>query len=126
MLESKAEMPYERTISARIRIVDNLRGISKVATMRYSAHLCCGTRLDLGKYYAAFDADATDDFFGSPGNLMEIGEMYGRESSQAIKLRSVVAGKETLEHAFGEFPSERLMTIPRPPDPCPVAKTDQK
>jgi len=122
LLGAKAEAgegdnpPVNRVI-AQIRIVKQLRGRSEYASMEYDTFWCCGTRLDIGHFYVAFLTDTDGPFVGNPGNLIEVSESAAEDVSG--KLYDVVSGKRTLESEYGEFPSERLFQVPRPPEPCP-------
>lgn len=112
--------PEAQALKARIRIVEHLGGTTASReTMRYDTQRCCGTRLDVGHFYAAFLPSPTAEFHGHAGNLLHLGEYYQAESSEADRLKSVVSGRRTLEAAYGEFPGERQHQIPRPPPPCP-------
>ena len=105
-------------MEAEIRVVEHLRGRAATTSIQYSTHWCCGSNLDIGGYYAAMLKDPKESFFGNPGNLLPMGESYSPNDSRVKKLRTVVAGNETLESAFGKFPSTAIDQLPPPPPPC--------
>ncbi len=113
-----------REVVGEIRIVDVLRGERRVRSMRYSSSFCCGTRMYVGQYYVAFISSKEVEFSGNTGNLLNLGDLtlnqtYRVSSELRGRLLSVASGQKSLEQEFGEFPNEKMFTLPRPPDPCP-------
>lgn len=106
-------------VTGTIRIVDVLRGNPQFTRMRYSTTFCCGSRIDVGQYYVAFTSASGTEFSGDTGSLLNFGEQYVSTAPEAERLRAVESGDQTLEQAFGEFPNDRMFTLPRPPPPCP-------
>lgn len=112
--------PEAQALIARVKVVEHIRGVEySHELMRYSTLWCCGSRLDVGHFYAAFLTEPATPFVGHPGNLLHLGEYYSSESSEALNLKAVVVGQRRLEEAYGEFPGERQHQLPRPPKPCP-------
>ncbi|MGJ7902330.1 hypothetical protein [Lysobacter sp. 1R34A] len=111
--------PWTTRVIGKIRIVDTLRGTASTRTIRYSTQQCCGVRLDVGKYYAAFASSAAPQLSGDLGTLLELGDVYGPASGDRARIESVLAGKNSLEKAFSEYTLDRLHQVPRPPAPCP-------
>jgi hypothetical protein len=112
--------PAAQAVSARVKLVEHLGGVEDShELMSYSTLSCCGSRLDVGHFYAAFLTEPAVPFVGHPGNLLHLGEYYRPRSSEALHLKSVVAGQRKLEEAYGKFPGERQHQISRPPTPCP-------
>jgi hypothetical protein len=123
--DARVEQPWrDALVVAEIEVVEVLRGGPLHRRMHFSTAQCCGSRLDVGKYYAAFLPADEAEFFGHMGNLIEIGPGLGVKG-RVDDLKSVLAGKRTLAQEFGEYPSDRITTVPRPPAPCPdqTAKT---
>jgi hypothetical protein len=119
--------PASQAIAAKVRVIEHLSGQDdRPAAMSYNTLRCCGTRLDVGHFYAAFLSEPGDPFFGHPGNLLHLGEFYEPESSRSSRLKSVVSGELTLEDAYGRFPDERQNQFPPPPPPCPRESSRQR
>ena len=114
-----SEQEVTTIVVGTIEVVADLRGTTNAKRIIYSTLWCCGTRLDVGKYYAAFISDNSEQFDAHSGNLLELGGYYAPGSNAGTKLRAVVAGQETLEKAFSEEKRDRTEQIPRPPPPCP-------
>jgi len=115
-----SDQPLTTMVTGRIQVVDTIRGNTTAKTIRYSTHQCCGTRLDVGKYYAAFAPEPDSEFLGNNGNLLEVGETYYPKSGSRTKIESVISGRRSLEEAFSEYALDRTQQIPRPPAPyCP-------
>jgi hypothetical protein len=113
-IDSGERSPGE--VAATIRVMDVLLGAKPPTRMRYSTFWCCGSSLHLGHYYAAILPSAgIDDFFGTAGNLLPLGEFF--EPQKIERLRRVIDGHATLEACFGEWPSARIDIIPPPPPP---------
>lgn len=111
-----------REVAATIRVMDVLLGAEPPTRMRYSTFWCCGSSLHLGHYYAAIlPSVGVDEFFGTAGNLLPLGEFF--EGQQVERLRRVIHGHATLEACFGEWPSTRVNIIPPPPPTSEDAQT---
>ncbi|NUO75919.1 MAG: hypothetical protein HOQ32_07885 [Lysobacter sp.] len=118
-----SNQPLSTMITGKIQVVDTIRGSAEAKTIRYSTHQCCGTRLDVGKYYAAFTPGPSRELLGNSGNLLEVGEMYYPKSGSRAKIESVISGGRTLEKVFSEYALDRTQQIPRPPAPyCPSSE----
>ncbi|NZA26228.1 hypothetical protein H0E84_07495 [Luteimonas sp. SJ-92] len=113
-------LPLTATVLGNIEIVDTIRGTADAKRIRYSVHQCCGTRLDVGKYYLALSSDSGPEIHGHSGNLIEAGEMYYPGSGTRERIETVLSGEEGLENAFSAYALDRTQQIPRPPPPnCP-------
>jgi hypothetical protein len=119
-----SDLPISAVVVGKIQVVDVIRGTSKAKTILYSTHQCCGTRLDVGKYYAAFVQADEAQLLGNSGNLIELGEMYYPTRGSRAKIEAMLAGRKSLEKSFSEYSLDRTQQVPRPPAPyCP---NDQK
>lgn len=116
--EPSEELPENR-LQATVSIVKSLRGAATVKSFDYSTFWCCGSRLEVGKYYAAILEDVpVTSFFGHAGNLIALGDDWDDWESRAKLLDRVVAGKLSFQKAVGEFASN-IGSPPPPPPPCP-------
>ena len=120
-MAGEADDPTANRVTAQVKIVKQLRGRGEYSSMEYDTFRCCGTRLDVGHFYVAFLNDTDSPFVGNPGNLIEVSESAAEDVSG--ELYDVVSGKRTVESVYGEFPSERLFQVQRPPVPCPRSST---
>jgi hypothetical protein len=114
-----------REVTAKINIVDVIRGKPRFETLHYSTSFCCGSKMDLGHYYVAFTSGSGGEFSGNTGNLLNLGEVYASGYDTSKKLRAIESGERTLEQEFGQFPNDKMHMLPAPPDPCPDVRADQ-
>ncbi len=111
-------------VAAKIRVVDTLLGSNAPTRMRYSTFWCCGSKLDVGHYYAAFlPGEVSDSFFAHAGNLLPLGEFL--LEAQLDRLQRVVARTGRLDACFGEWPSRWIEISPPAPPPL-LPKADSK
>ena len=116
-----SDQPLSTMVVGKIQVIDVLRGTTKATNIRFSTHQCCGTRLDVGKYYAAFTSEIGPELLGNSGNLIEVGAMYYPKSGAGAKIVAVLSGKKSLESVFSEYALDRTQQVPRPPAPfCPT------
>lgn len=107
-------------IIARIKIVSQIRGISKhVSELSFSTQRCCGTRLDVGGYFVAFLPATGERFAANNGNVVEI-DPFDLQNKQA-KINAVLAGKMGFEDVFSRGETERTEQEPVHPPPCPLS-----
>ena len=120
LVSKGSDQPLSTTVVGKIEVVDIIRGSAKAKAIRYSTYQCCGTRLDVGKYYAAFVSEVGPQLYGHSGNLLEVGEMYYPKQGSRAKIQAVLSGKRSLEKEFSEYALDRTQQVPRPPAPyCP-------
>lgn len=99
---------------------DVLKGDAHPASVKYSIHWCCGSRLEVGSYYAVFLNSSEDEPLVHPGNLLLMSDGFGSHSHAMERLKKVISGEGALEEHFGPFPSSSVMREPVPPPPiCP-------
>jgi hypothetical protein len=120
LVRKGSDHPMSSIVVGKIEVVDTIRGTTKAKIIRYSTYQCCGTRLDVGKYYAAFASEVDTQLHGNGGNLLEVGEMYYPKQGSRAKIQAVLSGKRSLEKEFSEYALDRTQQVPRPPAPyCP-------
>jgi len=108
-------------IIARIKIVSQVRGVSKhVSELSFSTQRCCGTRLDVGGYFMAFLPATGKRFAANNGNVVEINP-FDLQNKQA-KINAVLAGKLRFEDVFSQGDTDRTEQEPVPSPPCPLSK----
>lgn len=111
--------PLSGLVIGKIQVVETLRGSTNAKAIRYSTlYFCCGSRLDVGKYYAAFTSEVGMQLSANFGNLIEIGDMYvPKKDAFRAKIESVLTGNVKLAGAFSEHKLNRTAQIPFPPAP---------
>ena len=107
-----------RQVTGKIQIVDVFRGKPRIEIIRYSTSFCCGLRVDVGQFYAAFISEVGIEFSANTGNLLNLGELYEAGAPTARRLEEVTHGRRTFEQAFGKFPNDKMSTLPAPPPIC--------
>lgn len=112
---------YDASVVGTLQIAAQLRGAAAPQTLRYQTSLCCGLRLNVGDYYAAFLRDVDGDTFGgSIGNLVPLGQGYS--GSVRERVTDLAAGRITLDEAVPARMRDEMATLPpRPPPPCQSA-----
>jgi hypothetical protein len=103
---------------AQIRVVQNLRGRAVATHISYSTGWCCGPRLIVGGYYAAFLPGNPRAFAAGLGNIVSLGPLYQPSSSVPAPLKALLQGKEGAD-GFLEQSYQRLSQVPPPPCPPP-------
>ena len=111
--------PLDDGAVAQIRVVQNLRGRAVATHISYSTGWCCGPRLTIGGYYAAFLPGNPRSFAADLGNIVSLGPLYQPSGSVPAPLKALLQGKEGAE-GFLEQSYQRLSQVPAPP--CPPAK----
>lgn len=113
-------VPHDEIV-ARIKIISQLRGVSKhVSELSFSTQRCCGSRLDVGGYFVAFLPATGKRFAANNGNVVEI-DPFDLQNKQA-KINAVLAGKLRFEDVFSRGDTDRTEQEPVPPPPCPLPK----
>jgi hypothetical protein len=107
----------DSTILATIQIVDVVRGSAAYKKIYFSNHWCCGSRLDVGHFYAAFTSTGGVSFSGNTGNLLDLGNMYYPEIEFRKNIPFVLTGKMSINKAFANYDINRLEQVPPPPPP---------
>ncbi len=109
-------------VEAKIKVVDRIRG--KKHTYRniyFSTSSCCGSRLDVGRYYVAFISETGPSFFANNGNIIDIGERYYPNSVGDIDVRAkiskILSKEEKFENIFPRHVLDRVEQTPILP-PC--------
>lgn len=109
------------SITGTIQIVDQLRGEAQVPSISYWTSICCGIRMDVGSYYAAFASGVTGTLEADAGNLLALGDRYTPNGSDHARLADLLAGKQSLDQLFAPAGRDRLLQMPPPPPPCAAA-----
>jgi hypothetical protein len=102
------------SVTGTIKVLARVRGRTDAQEIRYSTSWCCGSRLEVGKYYIAFLSIDEPRFDANASNVLPLWQEFGRE--EAVKLESVLRGKSRLEEAF-TYGVDEIHTM-RPPPPC--------
>jgi hypothetical protein len=111
--------PSTGEVVGKIRVIESLKGDPHPQEIRYATSLCCGIRLDVGQFYIGFENTDAHTLAANSGNILDLGESYSPMSPTLRSLKDVLAKKKEWSRAFGEFPNERILALPRPPAPCP-------
>ena len=109
-------------VIATIQAVDVVRGKAMYKKIYFSNHWCCGSRIDVGHFYAAFTSADGVSFSGNSGNLLHLGNMYDRENGFRKNVSLVLSGKSNIKNAFSNYDMNRLEQVPPPPPP-PSSRT---
>lgn len=116
-------VPHDEIV-ARIKIISQLRGVSKhISELSFSTQRCCGSRLDVGGYFVAFLPATGKRFAANNGNVVEI-DPFDLQNKQG-KINAVLAGKLRFEDVFSRGDTDRTEQEPVPPPPCPLPKGRQ-
>ena len=110
-----SDPPLVPTMVGSVRVVAHVRGRSKAREVTYQAGWCCGTRMEIGRYYVAFLDEAGARFTGNLENLVPL--PYVGDAGDTSAIEAVLAGERSLLDAF---PQGEMHTVPAPPPPpCP-------
>jgi hypothetical protein len=104
-------------VSAKIRVLANVRGKTTTRELDYWIHRCCGIRLEAGKDYIGFLHSDGTSFQASHANVLPLWDRFTRP--EADDLEAVLRGKAKLEEVFASGLSE-IHQVPPPPLPCPA------
>ncbi len=115
-VEHSAPNGYGTWVVGTIKVLDQVRGTTKARQVRYSTYMCCGSRLEVGKYYIAFLASDASRFDGNAGNLLPL--WGGFDQKEAASLNAVLHGTKDLEDVF-PFGLKEIQQVRPPPPPCP-------
>ena len=121
-LAENADVDMSSTkVTAEIKVVEELRGTAPSGRdIEYNSSRCCGLRLDIGHYYAAFLTDAGPKFGVGSHNLLWLGENNGSKRYSSAKLKLVVAGDSKFDEVYGDYARSFISnSTPPPPPPCP-------
>ncbi|SHH12119.1 hypothetical protein [Massilia sp. CF038] len=100
-----------------VQPVESLRGRkSAMREVQFSTEPCCGLRLDVGAYFAAFPDQNQSRFFANNGNLIELGHAAAFQDGRD-RLIKVLEGRQTLNSVFGRSVRDRTEQSPVLP-PC--------
>ena len=106
-------------VTGTIKVMARIRGATKAKEIRFSTFYCCGSRLEVGKYYVAFLTSDAPRFDGNAGNLLPLWQEFGQ--SEANDLEAVLRGKKQLEESFA-YGLQEINQVRPPPPPCPAQK----
>jgi hypothetical protein len=125
------EHPDANRVSARIRVVDTLRGdSSRFGSTEFWVHYCCGIRLGFGEYFVAFADGDGPVFEATNANVLSIGPFYDAGSETGIRrdLHELLSGGKPLDPRVFDYSWERLGMVGRPPPPTcvPTAEPPQE
>lgn len=104
-------------VSAKIRVLANVRGKTTARELDYWIHRCCGIRLEAGKDYIGFLRSDGASFHASHANVLPLWDRFTHP--EADDLEAVLRGKAKLEEVFASGLSE-ISQVPPPPPPCPA------
>ena len=103
-----------RSLKGTLKVIDILLGERPGTQFEYSVDYCCGIRLDVGHYYILFLEHASGRIVITSGNLMHFSAPDAIDPRRIGLMVKVLEGEMTLEEAFGEFPSGKLMQMQVP------------
>ena len=103
------------SVTGTIKVLAHVRGRTKAQQIRYSTSWCCGSRLEVGKYYIGFLSSNATHFDANASNVLPLWQEFGRE--EADRLEAVLRGKARLEEAFA-YGVDEISTMRLPPPPC--------
>lgn len=129
LLKSKSKSFVQDQVVGEIELIESIRGKSQFKTIRFSTFWCCGTRLDLGRTYAAFVSGSDNEFYGSSENLLDLGFSNAPMKEFRAKILAVLSGSAELDNALKEYSQRRIDTLPPPPPPpppCPKVSDGRK
>ena len=115
--------PSSSGVVGSIKVLANVRGKTNAREVRYSTFYCCGSRLEVGKYYVGFLPSDTASFYGNAGNILPL--WNGINRATADKLEAVLRGGKRLEDAFS-YGLEEIHQMRPPPSPCPEDGKDSQ
>ena len=123
LMEAHVEQPTSSEssnfVTGTITVMARVRGTTKAREIRFSTFYCCGSRLEVGKYYVAFLSSDTTSFDGNASNLLPLWQGFGQR--EADDLEAVLRGKKNLEDSFA-YGLQEINQIRPPPPPCPAHK----
>lgn len=103
-------------VAGTIKVLAHVRGRTNAQEIRYSTSWCCGSRLEVGKYYIAFLSLDARRFDANASNVLPLWQGFGRD--EAERLESVLRGRSRLEEDFA-YGVDEIQTMRPPPLPCP-------
>ena len=104
-------------VKAGFRVIEVLSGPEPNVTIEYPTSWCCGARLNVGHFYAAFLTRSEGSALVHCGNLLPLGHTFSPGYLPSHQLRSVTSGARSLSSVFGSYASSSICAAPRPPDP---------
>ncbi len=114
--------PIMQEVEAKIKVIDRIHGAQHLYSgIHFSTSWCCGSRLDVGRYYVAFISDEGPEFLAHNGNIIDIGERYYPDSVTEIdikgKILKILSKKAKLQEIFTRDNLDRIEQSPVLP-PC--------
>lgn len=114
--------PLMHKNEAKIKVVDRIYGEKYLySDIHFSTSSCCGSRLDVGRYYVAFISEKGPDFLANNGNIIDIGEDYYPDTATEMdvknKILKILSKKAKFEDVFGRDSLDRIEQSPVLP-PC--------
>jgi hypothetical protein len=103
------------SVVGTIKVVAHIRGRTRAQQIRYSTFYCCGSRLEIGKYYIAFLSSDAPKFDANASNVLPLWQDFGRR--EADNLEAVLRGKKQLEDVF-PYGLDEIHQVRPPPPPC--------
>jgi hypothetical protein len=115
LIDAHVDHDASDSVAGTIKVLAHVRGRTKAKQIRYSTYWCCGSRLEVGKYYIGFLSSNATRFDANAGNVLPLWQEFGRE--EADRLEAVLRGKSRLEVAFA-YGVEEISSMRLPPPPC--------
>jgi len=118
---------WASTVVGRIQVLDTLRGRTTASRIRYSTFWCCGTRLEVGRSYAAFVSEEGPELAINSGNVLLADSTSAPYSaSMRARLVDVLKNGKEFDRVFASGWQAQTSQDPPPPPPpphCPPARS---
>jgi len=103
------------SVVGNIQIVARFRGSPAAEQVRYSVSPCCGSRLEVGKYYIAFLPKDSHLFDGNSSNLRGLFEPFSQHHAELLE--RLLNGTDEHDSSFYTTFLD-ISQFPAPPPPC--------
>ena len=108
-------------VFGKVEVIQTLRGNLGLKQISYSTDRQCGSRLDIGSYYAIFSPKAGETVEANSGNVVELGNSQDVAQASIKLIQLVMDDKVKFEDAFPRT-YDRIDQEPVTP-PCMEPKT---
>jgi len=123
--EGDGSVIYEGA-SGTVRVIESLRGDgAQFRSLTFNTSICCGSRLDVGHYYAAFTSEDGPSFPAGGGSIVNITFEYSESSEYphsehgiVTKLEALLRGDLNFEGVLPGQIGQGVSNVPLPPRPC--------
>ncbi|MGO1070001.1 hypothetical protein [Lysobacter sp. CA199] len=106
------------TVRGKIAVSIGLRGEAPPTIVLYSTGWCCGTRMRVGNYYAAFIGERGPRSVGKH-NLLYLGDDQRASEAATAHVQALLQQGTALPRGLLEASMERIDASPPPPPPPP-------